>query len=208
VEEGTTFCKLCNAPQIHVASPDSENSVAISGAPDLPRAFYRGATAIDWAKAFPAVLTAGIVSAMLMVIPLGAFGLGMFAAGILAVILYRRRAIPAPITPGMGARLGVATGGVGFAIFSLFIAIQVTVFHSGGELREAMIEAAQQAASRNPDPQVQELLAYLKTPDGLGFFMLLSLAVMLVGFLLFSSMGGAIGAVLLRPKNRPNDFRH
>jgi len=174
--------------------------------PNSVVAAYHDPTRIDWGKAFPGIVTSGIVSAMLMVIPLGAFGLGMIAAGILAVILYRRRAFTAEITPGMGAKLGVATGGIGFAIFALFTAVQLLIFHSGSELRDAMLQAVEQAASRNPDPQAQQLLTYLKTPEGLGIVMALSLSVMLVGFLIFSSAGGALGAILLRPK-KPNNNR-
>lgn len=201
MEEGTPFCKHCNAPQIRVATPEDFATL-----PNSVVAAYHDPTRIDWAKAFPGIVTSGIVSAMLMVIPpLGAFGLGMIAAGILAVILYRR-AFAAEITPGMGAKLGIATGGIGFAIVALFTAIQLLIFHSGSELRDAMLQAVEQAASRNPDPQAQQLLTYLKTPEGLGIVMALSLSVMLVGFLIFSSAGGALGAILLRPK-KPNNNR-
>jgi hypothetical protein len=138
-----------------------------------------------------------------MFIPLGAFGLGMIAAGVLAVLFYRRRNPAANLNPGMGARLGAVSGVLGFGIFAVFTAIEVLVFHSGGQLRAALLEAVQQSASRTSDPQAQQILDYLKSPPGLALVMSLGLAVMFVVFLIFSSLGGALGAVLLRRKNQP-----
>ena len=103
----------------------------------------------------------------------------------------------------MGARLGAVSGVLGFGIFAVFTAIEVLVFHSGGQLRAALLEAVQQSASRTSDPQAQQILDYLKSPPGLALVMSLGLAVMFVVFLIFSSLGGALGAVLLRRKNQP-----
>jgi hypothetical protein len=135
-----------------------------------------------------------------MLVPLGAFGLGMLAAGSLSVLLYRRRNPIANLTPGMGAQLGAASGGLGFAIFGIFTAVEVLVFHSGGELHAALVEAVQQSAARTTDPQAQQVLDYLKSPSGLALVMVMGLAVMLVAFLVFSSIGGAIAAFLMRRK--------
>jgi ABC-type transport system involved in cytochrome bd biosynthesis fused ATPase/permease subunit len=150
----------------------------------------------------PAAAQAGLIAAVLMFVPFAGFGLGMGAAGILAVLFYRRRTVILEITPGMGARLGALSGTLGFGIFAIFTAIELLVFHSGGELRAAMLEAIQQSAARSADPQAQQLLEYLKSPAGLALMMGVGLAVMLVIFLIFSSLGGALGAVLLRRKSR------
>ncbi len=158
--------------------------------------------ALQWAQALPSAAAAGLVAAILMLIPLGAFGLGMLAAGALSVLLYRRRNPASDLTPGMGARLGATSGALGFGIFAIFTAVEVLIFHSGGELHTALIQAVQQSASRTSDPQALQLLEYLKSPPGLALVMAAGLAVMLAAFLIFSSLGGALGALLLRRKNR------
>jgi hypothetical protein len=163
---------------------------------------YASTTAIQWSQALPAAALAGLIAAVLMFIPLGAFGLGLIAAGVLAVLFYRRRNPAGDLSPGMGARLGAVSGVLGFGIFAVLTAIEVLVFHSGGQLRAALLEAVQQSASRTSDPQAQQILDYLKSPPGLALVMALGLAVMFVVFLIVSSLGGALGAVLLRRKNR------
>ena len=160
------------------------------------------ASGIQWSQALPAAALAGLV-AILMIIPLGAFGLGMLAVGALSVLLYRRRNPAANLTPGMGARLGAVSGALGFGIFAILTSVEMLAFRSGGQLRAALLEAVQQSAARSSDPQAQQLLEYLKTPQGLALVMVLGLIVMFVAFLVFSSLGGALGAALLRRKDPP-----
>lgn len=160
------------------------------------------ATPIQWSQALPSAALAGLVAAGMMVIPLGAFGLGMLAAGALSVTLYRRRHPASNLTPGMGARLGAVSGAVGFCIFSLFSALAMLISGSGGQVRAALLDAIQQSAARSTEPQAQEMLQWFKTPAGLALMMALGLAFILAAFLLFSSLGGALAAVLMRRKDR------
>jgi hypothetical protein len=199
VEDGTAFCPQCNAPQIRVGGGELPSEPA---AP-LPSTITPvGPSAIQWSQALPSAAQAGLIAAVLMFIPFAGFGLGMAAAGVLAVLFYRRRTPIGEITPGMGARLGALSGTLGFGVFAVFTAIELLVFHSGGDLRAALLEAIQQSAARSADPQAQQLLEYLKSPAGLALMMGVGLAVMFVAFLIFSSLGGALGAVLLRRKGR------
>jgi hypothetical protein len=161
-------------------------------------ASYVDPRAVQWHKALSSILVAGFFAAVLMLVPLGAFGLGMLAAGFLCVVLYRRRNPIADPTPGAGARLGAATGITGFAFFGILTAIEVMVFHSGPELRAALLQQVQESASRATDPQAQQMFEYLKSPPGLALIMTMGLIVMFVLFLIFASLGGAIGAYLLR----------
>lgn len=136
-----------------------------------------------------------------MAIPLGAsFGLGMIAAGFLAVLFYRRRVLQANLTSSLGIRLGALSGLFGFGIFAVISALEAAIFGSGGELRTALLQAVEQAASRNSDPQAQQMLQYLKTPPGLVVVMILGLVVMFFLFLVLASLGGVLGAVTLRKK--------
>jgi hypothetical protein len=200
VEDGTPFCAQCNTPQIRVGGSFAEGITGLER--PTQGVTYAGIAGIQWSQALPSAALAGLIAAVLMFIPLGAFGLGMIAAGVLAVLFYRRRNPIGILTPGMGARLGAVSGMLGFAIFAVFTSVEVLVFHSGGQLRAALLEAVQQSASRTSDPQAQQVLAYLKSPPGLALVMVLGLALMFVVFLIFSSLGGALGAVLLRRKDR------
>jgi len=204
MEDGTPFCAHCNAPQIRVGGGFADTVSGLSR-PIQPVA-YAGTSSLQWSQALPSAALAGLIAAVLMFIPLGAFGLGMIAAGVLAVLFYRRRNPPASLTAGMGARLGAVSGMLGFAIFAIFTSVEVLVFHSGGQLREALLQAVQQSASRTSDPQAQQVLGYLKSPPGLALVMVLGLALMFVVFLIFSSLGGALAAVVLRRKNRPGAY--
>jgi hypothetical protein len=207
VEDGVAFCRHCNAPQIRVsgASAPAETAVALEALENQPAPY--GDTpqiaGLAWPQALPSASQAGLIAAMLMIIPLGAsFGLGMLAAGFLSVLFYRRRVFHVNLTSGLGARLGALSGLFGFGIFATLTALETAIFHSGGELRAALMQAVEQAASRNPDPQAQQLLGYLKTPQGLVLVMILGLVVMFFLFLILSSLGGVLGAVTLRSKER------
>jgi ABC-type transport system involved in multi-copper enzyme maturation permease subunit len=157
---------------------------------------------IQWSQALPSAAIAGFVAAIIMMIPLGAFGLGMLAAGALAAVLYQRRNPTSILTPGMGAKLGAVSGALGFGIFAILTSASMLILHSGGQMRTALLDAVQQSVARNSDPQAQEVLEFLKTPPGLAWMMVFVLIVMFVAFLVFSSVGGALGAALLRRKHR------
>jgi hypothetical protein len=201
IEEGTAFCPQCNAPQIRVGFGESE-AETIPASELGNRIAPPAKGTIQWSQALPSTAVAGVIAALLMFVPLGAFGLGMTAGGILAVLFYRRRNPGFEITPGMGGRIGAVAGVLGFGVFAVFTAIEVLVFHSGGELRAALLEAIKQSAARSSEPQAQQMLEYLKTPPGLALMMGLGLFFMLVVFLILSSAGGALTAALLRRRNR------
>ncbi len=209
VEEGIAFCPQCRAPQIRVtvavpqavlASEAGFGEVVSQGS--VPAAAIPPAK-IDWQQALPAAALAGSLAALLMIIPLGAsFGLGMLSAGFLCVLFYRRRVPHANPTPWVGARLGMVSGALGFVLFGLLTLIETTLFHAGNDFRLALLQAVEQAAARNSDPQAQQMFQYLKTPQGLLVVMIMALAATFFVFLIFASLGGAVGAAILRRKNR------
>lgn len=207
VEEGIAFCPQCSAPQIRVAVAGATIQATIASQAALgettPHDSLLPATAIDWPQALPAAALAGFIAAVLMVIPLGAsFGLGMLAAGFLCVLFYRRRVPNANPSPWMGARLGAVSGALGFVLFGVLTLLETTLFRAGSEFRSALVQAVEQAAARNHDPQAQQMLQYLKTPQGLVVVMVMGLTAMFFVFLIFSSLGGAVGAAILRRKGR------
>jgi hypothetical protein len=128
-------------------------------------------------------------------------GLGMLAAGFLSVVLYRRRCPATHITAGMGARLGALTGGLGFGVLVAILALW-TALRSGKEIHDAFLNYIRENAAHTSDPRTQQVIDLVNTPDGFIFIMVLSLILTLVGFLIFSSLGGAVGAFLLHRKDR------
>lgn len=197
VEDGTAFCPHCGAAQIRVASDEAQRA----GEPLAPSEPVPSPV-IQWSQALPAAALAGVIAAGLMFIRLGIFGLGMMSAGVLAVLFYRRRSPGGTLSAGMGARLGMVSGVLGFAMFALFTAVEMLVFHSGGQLRMALLEAIEQSALRSPDPEAQQFLTYLKSPPGLALVMALTLVAMFLAFLIFAGLGGALAAALQRRKER------
>jgi len=200
VEDGTPFCKQCGTPQIRVSGFEVPGG---SSAESIDYSFQPDAPSLHWSQALPAAATAGLVAAISMLLPFGALGLGIFAGGYVSVRLYQRRVPAAMPTSGMGARLGAVSGVLGFVYFTIFTAIEVLVFHSGGELHDALIQAVQQSISRTSDPQAQQALQYLKSPPGLALVMTMGLVLMFVLFLVFASVGGVLGAARWRRSPRP-----
>ena len=200
VEDGTAFCPHCSAAQIRVATED----VRQSGEPPevLAQPGPVESAGIQWSQALPSAALAGLIAAGFMFILVKTGVLWMIAAGILAVVLYRRRNPGGTLSPGMGARLGAVSGVLGFGIFAVFTAIEILVFHSGGQLRAALLDAIEQSALRASDPQAQQYVTYFKSPPGLALFMALMLVVMFFIFLILASLGGSLAASLLRRRER------
>jgi hypothetical protein len=202
VEDGTAFCPRCNAPQIRVAGAaplapaGATPEVAIeeyASHPPLP-------SALEWPDALPSAGIALLVGIFVIAVSKST-GLGMLAAGFLSVVLYRRRCPATHITAGMGARLGALTGGLGFGVLAAILALW-TAFRSGKEIHDTFLNYIQQNAAHTSDPRMQQVIDLFNTPDGFTFIMVLTLIMTLVVFLIFSSLGGAVGAFLLHRKDR------
>jgi hypothetical protein len=204
VEQGTAFCPQCRAPQIRVAIPETFASSAIPSDADastLPTYFGAPlANRIEWSQALPATALAGLIAAVLMMTPLAGFGLGMLIGGSLSVVFYRRRIPVVNLTPGMGARLGMASGILGGVIFVALLSIGTVLMHAWDSIRDKLIEIVNQTAARNPDPQSQQALEFFKSPNGIVLLLITALIGTLVAFVIFSGLGGALGAILLRRK--------
>jgi len=160
------------------------------------------ATAIDWSHGIRAAALAGVASALMLITPIGAFGLGMLAGGFLAVVLYKRSAPGVEPKPGAGAILGMLSGAIGFLLWGVIMALRVAILHTGGELRAEMIHAIEQAASRSIDPQAQAAANWLKSPPGFALMIVLTLFFTFIVFLILSGIGGAIAAAILRRRQR------
>ena len=195
VEDGAPFCPKCNAPQIRVnapltpGTPDDAQPPA-QPVPLAPARLHSPAT-------LPAALIAGVTMGILSMLPVVSAGccLWMILGGILAVNLYQKRA-PGLVTGGMGARLGALSGLFGFVVYAIGFVGEVFLFGKAANIREQMMKALQDAAAKNSDPNAQDIARRMATPEGITMIIVIGLLAFLVGFLVFSSIGGTIGAAI------------
>jgi hypothetical protein len=170
---------------------------------------------IDWAQGIRASALAGLLLALAiffvpaivagigLVFHLGQAAIGLLvllaswtcilAAGGLAVRFYRRRRPEAGLTPGMGMRLGVVSGMLGFFFYSIPQALRLVFFHLADSVRDAMQKAIEQSAAQSPDPRAQEMMRSLMSPGALATFITVLVVIFFVIFLVLASLGGAIG---------------
>jgi hypothetical protein len=201
IEEGVPFCAACGAAQIRVAAsvPESEpTSAEAASSRELHTTPVDYHPSIQWSLALRPTVIAGLTGALLMFTPLGVFGLSMLLAGAMSVFLYRRTNPWANVTTGAGAKLGIASGFFGSVIFGWVAAMLVLIFHAGAQVRSVVIQALDQSAARNPDPEAQQIFEYLKTPQGLAAAGISVAVFLFIFFVILAGAGGAIGAALAR----------
>jgi ABC-type sugar transport system permease subunit len=122
------------------------------------------------------------------------FPLWMAATGAFAVVFYRRRRHASWIPAGVGARLGVLAGAIGFLPFALVVALEFLFMSRTGMMREIF----SRVSTSNPDPEVQQrmqqMVAWLQTPQGAAIAVVGALVFCFVGFVVLGTLGGAIWA--------------
>jgi hypothetical protein len=211
VEDGVAFCSHCGAPQIRVAvaqPPEavvSANEAVLSadhaGAPGT-EVLVPGSYAVLWHHALPACAIAALVAALLMCLGLMVPILAMLGAGFLAVVLYRWRTLGGFIKAWTGGQIGAVSGLFSFGMAAIIEAVAVAVFRSGGEIRNKMLDAIQQAASRTNDPQAHQVFDYFKSPAGMAVMMVFVLIFALLSFIVVGGIGGALGGVFFGRRDR------
>jgi hypothetical protein len=135
------------------------------------------------------ILVAGHPLLILLALPLG---------GWFAVFLYSRRAEHLPLNAGLGARIGAVTGLTAFGLYALVTAI-VLVFQRAqflGAIKKAMADAVAQ----NPNPQTQQIVDKLMSPEGIAVLVTITVVIMFFVFLVLCSIGGAIGGSMAKGK--------
>jgi hypothetical protein len=152
---------------------------------------------VDWAHGLPCAAMAGVASLFLSVVPYALFGPAFLLGGVFSVYLYRRRTKSNP-TRGMGARLGAASGGFGF-LFSAVITV-ATVVYSPDKVREAMI--AQLKAGHYDADATQRVMNIVNTPEGLAAFVVFTLLIAALIFVIGASVGGAWYSAWVQKRTR------
>lgn len=202
VEDGIPFCPQCNAPQIRVGGTQSLDPAGTPTEIPIPQFGSRLAPPpvnLVWSQALRSSAMALVATFFIILLGVPA-GLGILAAGFLSVVLYRRSCPLDHLSPGIGARLGALSGALGFGALAAVLALMAAF--RPGQIRTSLLNAVQEYAARNPDPRMQQVLELFKTPEGLAVMLALGLAMTFAAFLILSSLGGVIGAVLLRRKDR------
>lgn len=156
---------------------------------------------MEWAHALPAAFLGMLIATALSTVVRGALGLGLLLAGFLSVYFYRRRNPFVHLTLKLGARLGAISGVLGFLITAIAAATAMSVLHSAGEIHALLLKPVQQYVSGSSDPQMQQVLEFYASPQGFIVMLILGSIMMLLIFLALSSMGGMIGAAVLKRKD-------
>jgi hypothetical protein len=123
----------------------------------------------------------------------------MLAGGIVSVSLYHKRRPDVNLTTGSGARLGALAGFLGFVLLATLAPLFAFALNRGQELRQFVLDFVQRTTTTN-DPQFVEAFKQFQNPEGRAMLMAAFLLGLLVLFVTFASLGGAIGAALARRK--------
>jgi hypothetical protein len=209
IEGQTSFCPTCGAPQIRVSTPAQPVETADAAAAESR---FQGASfsssqglaltsGIAWrdfiGAAAPLAALTGILTLILP--PLGFFVL-LPVNLIWAIARYLRRR-PMALRSGQGARMGAMMGALSFGFFLVSFFAGISVFWA--EYRNVMIGRLHEIAAQNPDPQAQQMMQWITTPDGFMVFTACSLAAVLLIFLIIGMGSGALAVALGRARNRP-----
>jgi hypothetical protein len=157
---------------------------------------------INWPVALRSCAVAAALAALVMSLGLMVPLLAALGAGFLGVNFYHRRNPAWNVNPRSGAKLGAVCGILFFGIAAIFESIAVALFHTGGQVRQKMLEALQQAASRSNDPQVQLAFDRLKSPEGLALMLVFGIVVLFLVSIAAGSVAGALTGAFLGRRNR------
>jgi hypothetical protein len=204
LDSESAFCPHCGAPQIRVTVPEAE-VIEDASLPVRPVADVKG---IQWPRAFMAVFLPAVIASAALLVPILVYGalLWVGIAGFFSVRMYRRRAQSAWIDSGVGAKLGAAVG----LLCGVFAVILVCLDFawlaaSGHSVQAALLDQLRNGAAHNPNPNSQAVIDQLsKNPQMMLPVIAISIAFMVVVFLVCGTVGGAIagGAEARRPRSR------
>jgi hypothetical protein len=210
MEEHTTFCPSCGAPQIKVATPEDSLTNQPStpplppGTPDsvqppaLPLQLVP-AGQIQWKKFRRMALLLSVISGAALVF-LGPIGVLVLLADVVIAVSRYRRYHPGPLFASHGARLGAFAGFLSF-IIALILSIPLVVRNSS-EIHRQILVAIQQRTAGNPDPRAQQLGQWMATNQGMWTFIVFSMVLALILCLVLSSATGALTAAFSGNRQR------
>jgi hypothetical protein len=206
VSKEITFCPTCGAPQLRF-EPNEDTANYAAG---LRQGYgVQTLNSIRWKQAIRAAITVavpmGFMSSSLL--PLASFGCCLWIVGgaVIAVGIYRKRTEVSILAARTGVRIGMVVGVLAALTTSIFssisLALERFVLHHGDTIDstfQTQLEQLIRVAQSNPDPQgqMQAFLRFLATPDGKAAWILTGTATLSAGIVVFSALGGALGARL------------
>jgi len=207
VEEGRPFCPHCAAPLIRVIIPEPVSALpgasGVHTSSDLPSSQTVPVLALPmrWSQALKPSLLAAVITMVMMMLGLYPF-VAILAGGFLAVVFYRQGKNVA-ITTASGARLGALSGFLCFCLFAIVSAVGAAVPEVRAKMHDQIMENFQKvAAARPPDPQLQQLIDAMKTPEGFLMMLIFFGLALLVVSLILGALGGAVGGRIFRLRDR------
>lgn len=209
-----TFCPNCGAPQLRF-EPTDEHAALLSGR-SLGQGFV-DPEGISWKHAVGAAVTVAVPMGLLSssLLPGASLGCCLWVVGgaVGAVALYHRRAASAMLNIGAGARIGAVAGVIAAFVASMINGLQMVfqrfALHSGAEIDTEMqkvIDQMSASVSQSPpqsQAQMQDMLHFFSSPDGRAAMMLMASASSAVAIVLFSAIGGALGARIFASRRGP-----
>jgi hypothetical protein len=206
LDEAAAFCPTCGAPQIRVTLPEPETQ-SLDAAASFDGSIEAAPHGIIWQRAFLAAFVPALVAIFLM--ELGAiftftFPLWIGIAGYVSVVFYHRRAPNAPIDTTIGTRLGAVTGLCSFGLDVLRIAISFFIqTATGHSVRADLMNQLRASLARNPNPQAAQMAQdFLAQPNAFAIIIAVSLAMILVLFVLCAVLGGALAGTMQARRTR------
>lgn len=200
MEEHTTFCPACGAPQIKVSLPaeaaaNPPASVPLPpGTPDFiqPPPFpvtLQPAGQIQWKRfwriALPLIIISGVAVGLF-----GIFGIILFLVSLVIAISRYRREQNGTLTASQGGRLGAVMGLVSYLVVVIMVTVQVALRFA--DFRQQWLQNLQQRMGSNPDPQIQGFIHWAATDQGI---LVISLVSTIISAILVGVIAGLIGAV-------------
>lgn len=149
---------------------------------------------------FQPALYGGLALGVLSGLPIIGFGnccccLWVLAGGVLAAYLLQTNQ-PSPITPGDGATVGLLAGVVGFAVWQI-LSLATLPFTRG--LQARLLTRLAQNAGQLP-PELQDALERANSGEVSIIGLVFTAFAVFVVAIIFSTIGGLIGAALFRQK--------
>jgi len=207
LEEGRVFCPHCRAPQIRVAVAEPVAAITADGGVQ-PGQLTASETVpiiavpMRWDQAAQPCAIAALIAALGMIFRLIVPVIAVIGAGFLAVALYRRRNPEIAVRARIGARLGAICGFFCAGMTAILGALRVAILHEGGKIRTILVDAIQQQSGRSADPEFQASLDFFRSPTGLVLMLVFFFIVALILFILMGMLGGALGGVGMRRRDR------
>ena len=100
----------------------------------------------------------------------------------------------------MGAKLGLLSGALGFGLRAIMIPLILLSAAQRMVMRKEIVDKMQEAIASTADPDVRQAMeqfrGFIATDHGLILLVLFFLAVAALFFLVFSALGGALGAAI------------